>query len=229
MQGPFSLSRSTLEAWEHAISSPRFGRYVRESKGNRQLAVRLYQWNSRIGQSLYWPLQTLEIVARNGISRAIADKFGPDWHLESGFHTMLAPRPRSTLDDAVRRQKQQRRIANPSADSVIADISFGFWSTVVTGHYHVPLGWAKRLPIAFPFLPGNATREMVSHRLDGARDLRNRISHHEPLLGMRLTIKYSEILELIGWVCPATRWYVEQHCTFITVWETHPAKHLRRA
>lgn len=191
--------------------------------------MQLYRWNARAGQSLYWSLQMVEVATRNGISRVLVDKFGDDWHMSAKFRRILAVTDQGKLDDAVNRQVRQRGVHPPAVDALIADISFGFWSALLTRRYEVPLGWASRLTLAFPFLPGGAARETVSRPLDDARDLRNRISHHEPLIGMRLSVKYRELLDVLGWICPETRWYVEQHCDFVEVWDSHPATHLRRS
>ncbi|WP_448204394.1 hypothetical protein [Azospirillum sp. sgz302134] len=228
MQAPFSLLTPTLEAVGIALSQTRISRYLTEARGNRQLAMRLYQWNADIGESLYWPLQTLEITCRNAIARVLEDKYGAAWHMDGKFHRTLDDQAFGKLKEALNRQERKRGAGRVVADHVIADLSFGFWTSLMTRSYEVPFGWTSRLCIAFPFIPFGATRQTVSRPLDDARALRNRISHHEPLLGLRLTIKYREILDVLGWTCPETRWYVEQHSRFLEVWDSHPAPALRR-
>jgi hypothetical protein len=228
MQARFSLLNSTINALEQGLSPARFARYVKEARRNKQLAIQLYQWNAEISRSLYWTLQALEIVCRNGVHRVLTDKYGPQWHLDQSFRRQLDKKQEEALAAAIGRQEKQRKTSNPPIDPVIADLSFGFWCALLTSRYDVPFGWSVRLHLAFPHLPMQKSLAAISVPIGEARDLRNRISHHEPLVGIRLAIKHKEMHDLIGWVNPDMRWYVEQHCTFNETWDRHPAKHLRR-
>lgn len=223
MQNFFLADQQTLDAIERSLSPARFARYVRDCRGDRQLALRLYRWNSEISQSLYWPIQTLEIVCRNGVSRALSDRYGQMWHLDQRFHKELAIGERTILLDAI----HSRNALSPPADSIIPDISFGFWSRMLTRRYEVPIGWTSRLSVVFPAGPPGIPLKAVTSRLDEARNLRNRLAHHEPLTGMYLRPKYLGILQLIEWACPVTQRFVEQHCTFADVFEDHPDKSIR--
>jgi len=224
LQDQFSVLPQTLRAIEDTLSVPRFARYVRVCGGDRHAALRLYVWNSMAGRSLQWPLEMLEVSVRNGICRVLCHRYGPRWHLQTCFLSQLGDRDRATLH---RLTTGLPTLPWPPADAVVPDLSFGFWTRLLTRRHDVPLGWTSRLRIAFPHLPENVHRARVAIMLDDARNLRNRISHHEPLVGLKLPGKHRDILQVIGWVCPDTRWLVERHDRFPDVWDAHPLPRFR--
>lgn len=55
--------------------------------------------------------------------------------------------------------------------------------------------------IGFPFLPAkDRTRVHVFHRLEKIRDLRNRVSHHEPIWDRDLLKAHNEVLDTLSWM-----------------------------
>ncbi|WP_345376787.1 hypothetical protein [Frondihabitans cladoniiphilus] len=62
---------------------------------------------------------------------------------------------------------------------VVAEIMFGFW-TFMTAGSHEDLVWTPYLRHAFP--PGT-DRNRLHETLSALRDFRNRVAHHEPILG----------------------------------------------
>ncbi|PZM50167.1 hypothetical protein DOL99_00240, partial [Salmonella enterica subsp. enterica serovar Derby] len=57
----------SYEALEMALSLERFGRYMDWAKDDRTRAIELYTLNTLISESLYTPLQMLEVALRNRI------------------------------------------------------------------------------------------------------------------------------------------------------------------
>ncbi|WP_254051173.1 hypothetical protein [Stenotrophomonas sp. ESTM1D_MKCIP4_1] len=64
---------------EDALSLERFGRYMAWAAGDRDRAIALYGHNTRLSESLYTPLQTLEVVLRNRIHNALTQAKGDTW------------------------------------------------------------------------------------------------------------------------------------------------------
>jgi hypothetical protein len=213
LQDGFSLTPHALAAIETSFSPARFSGYVRIC-GDRQKALRLYRWNTSLSQSLYWPMQTLEVVVRNSLSAILIERYGPDWHYSAKLRGQLDEEERTKLSSAVVRQQWSRKVNPVPLDPVVADISFGFWTALLTARYDVPIGWATRLSRAFPHLPANTQRQAVSRPMDDVRSLRNRIAHHEPIYKMKLEIHYREMMNLIGGICPTSKWLIEQTCSF---------------
>jgi hypothetical protein len=223
----FSHTSEAIIAIQTTITPIRFNRYLTAAKNDPTLALELYRWNSFLAQSLYWPTQTLEVASRNSIANVITSRFGRDWHFSEKFRRQLSREDTSKLEEAIGRQKRERRMPNPSVDVVIADLSFGFWTSMLTAHYAIPLSWKKNLPAAFPYMPANLPLRSAQRPMEDVRILRNRIAHHEPIFDRRLDISYGEIMRLIGWICPASQAYVERTSLFPNTWSSCPIENVR--
>ncbi|WP_161958845.1 Abi family protein [Ferruginivarius sediminum] len=189
---------------------------------DKQLAIHLYRWNVELSESLYWPLQTVEIAFRNAIAATLRDRFGAGWHLNGHFHRILAEEHRLKLRQAVARQKRKRKSERPTEDAVIADMPFGFWTSLLTARYDVPLKWNHNIRRSFPHIPRGCSRGTIAGSADRIRDIRNRIAHHEPILHLKLDRKYGEIKTLLDWISPDLRWFVEHSCAFDSAWRGRP-------
>jgi hypothetical protein len=92
-----------------------------------------------------------------------------------------------------------------TAGRVVAELTFGFWTSLCDRAYERPLWqplWRRRTVL--PHLPRrHRTRHFVSAHLNGIRLLRNRVFHYEPVWHRRdLAQRHQDILEAIGWVSP---------------------------
>jgi hypothetical protein len=87
-------------------------------------------------------------------------------------------------------------------------MNFGFWVRLFSGEYHRTL-WGPSLS---KIIPMKLDRRAVYDRLKDIKTLRNRIAHHNRIIGRSKTIAvlYAEMLETIGWFSPAMRLWVEQ-------------------
>jgi len=222
MQAPFSLTQPSLAAVQTTLAQARFTKYLHACHNDWQATVQLYRWNTLLCQSLWWPLQTLEIASRNSISRILAERFGPRWHFSDKLRGALSREDRDKLLDAIDRQIKERHMAYPPIDAVIADLSFGFWTSMLTNRYDVPIGWARRLTNAYPHLPNGYTRQAIWRQMEDVRNLRNRIAHHEPIFYLPVEARYQTIAQLLSWICPYTAWFVEQTCAFAQTIEIKP-------
>ena len=54
------------------------------------------------------------------------------------------------------------------------------------------------------------------------RTLRNRIAHHEPIVMWDLSRRYGKIMELTGWLSPATAEWCAAHNQFSQVYPSEP-------
>lgn len=227
-QGLFSAPQATILAIQTTISAVRFTRYLRTAGNDPVKALELYRWNSFLAHSLYWPIQTLEVAARNSISTVLTNRFGRDWHVAGKFLRQLSREDTAKLRDAIARQRRERRL-QPTVDMIVADLPFGFWTSMLTRHYERPLVWNRNLSVAFPHMPDGLTQTSIHGPMERIRILRNRIAHHEPIFDRRLDLAYGEILRSLEWICPASRWYVEQTSLFPATWESCPVHDVRGA
>lgn len=84
------------------------------------------------------------------------------------------------------KEKLQKAHKKPIADAVIAELSFGFWVGLFESHYN-DIQQSKRLwpqleSRVFPnLLPAERKHGKVLLKLKKIKELRNRLSHHEPI------------------------------------------------
>jgi hypothetical protein len=218
---PFSYQTDEIDALERSLSVERLGGYVRSAQGDRGLAIRLYERNTRLSESLYGVVQGLEICLRNALHRVLSSAYGADWY---GHMTMLSyplPQKIAAAQDSIIRQG---KLLTPGR--VVAELSFGFWTALVGPKYEKRL-WVPHLHKAFPNAlrpvsadalprkkPAMLDRSGIASRLEGVRQLRNRIAHHEPILHFKLDSQYRWILEATGWICRVTAAWIGATSSF---------------
>jgi hypothetical protein len=90
----------------------------------------------------------------------------------------------------------------------------GFWVDLLKMKNHRSLWVNGKLNAAFPNT--RLTRDLIHMRLKDIQLLRNRISHHEPVLTSRnviyngcKTLTLSDLLECLQWVCPNTTHWIQ--------------------
>lgn len=75
----------SYDALEMALSLERFGRYLDWANGDRSRAIELYTLNTLISESLYTPLQMLEVALRNRIHAVMTEPVNESWFHEPGL------------------------------------------------------------------------------------------------------------------------------------------------
>lgn len=196
-----------IVAFQRTITPARMAPYLAAAGFNAQRAVHLYQWNIMMGQSFHFPMQTLEVALRNSIASVFLDKYGEKWWRESVARTFLDER--SVEELSLARKRLRRRGITPNCDEMVAGLSFGFWAAMLAPRYK-PVLWSSRLIQAFPHMPAAMNHQAVYDRVNRVLDLRNKIFHQEPLLGMNLSGLYSELMQLLKWICPETQAWVRR-------------------
>ncbi len=212
----FPFDDEVLDALESSLSPERITTYVQATGGDRELALRLYTWNTAISAAFYGPLQGLEVALRNAMHRQLTAKYGADWYDNPacGFDGGTLNRIDQTKSSLTR--------GGYAVDPphVVAELPFGFWVTLLgrggwaalpeTGKksYDMTL-WRPALHKSFPHSRRN--RADTHRPLDYLRTFRNRIAHHEPIFNRHLQQDYRSILEVAGWICPKTRDWIAHH------------------
>ncbi len=202
-----------------SLSARRFATYEKAARGDQVRAGALYIWNARIAASFFLPLQCAEVCCRNRVAAGIAECFGPAWWDDPTFRSHLNNKTATKLDAEVGRLTGQNQQLD--GDQIIASLSFGFWVHMLTGAYNAPI-WSRQLRKQFPSLPPEVNREQLLKQANTALKLRNRISHHEPVIGLNLQAQHHEVLKLINWMCPATHGWLQPHLTFDQVYSERP-------
>lgn len=221
MSTAFSYQNEEIDALEQSLSLERLSGYLRSAKGDRAAAIRLYERNTRLSESLFGVVQGLEICLRNAIHRALCSAYGADWY--DHMNMLAYPLPEK-LDSAKGSIRRRGKLLTPGR--VVAELSFGFWTALVGRKYEKCL-WVPHLHRVFPHAlrragadvrPGKKKpmldRSDIADRLETIRQLRNRIAHHEPILHYDLQSEYCNVLEATEWICPVTAAWVGATSTF---------------
>ena len=211
----FSYTNDILDELEASFSSERLATYLHASRGDREKAIRLHVWNTGVSAAFYGPLQALEVALRNAMHRRLADQYGDAWY-DNG----KAGLDRGALDRIVgARTELARDRHRDDPHRVVAALSFGFWISLLgsggrrvdgrKANYEMSL-WRPALRGAFAHCQ-NLNRKRAHRPLNALRALRNRIAHHEPIFTRDLVGDYDRIVEVAGWISPATRAWIEHH------------------
>ena len=116
---------------ERALSLERFGRYLDWSAGDRARAIELYTLNTRISESLYTPLQMLEVALRNRIHAVMTEAWHEDWFRDEGF--LLGKWQPGQLAKAIEEVREERK--EPTPGRIVAALTFSFWTAMFGKDY----------------------------------------------------------------------------------------------
>lgn len=181
-------------AWVGAVlSEPRFMPYLTAAGGNAEAAVDLEWWNLEVAAAFVVPLNRLELALRNALHRSLTTRFSrPDWWRSAP----LNENGRRKIAEA--KQNLARLQRRPEApDDVVAQLTFGFWVSLLSGRYHRTL-WTPALHRVFP----RAQRGALHQDYDNVRVLRNRIMHHEPIHHRDLGADHATVYRLLWQLSP---------------------------
>lgn len=198
-----------MQALLRVLSPQRLHTYLVAANRDPDRAIRLYLWNARVGEAFHIAIQAVEVALRNSVNLALIAEFGETWWATPGYVALL---DHDRIEDL---QTVRRRIANRQQaednGQIVAGLSFGFWVGMLQPRYN-PGIWSKQLRAAFPHLPEDRSRKSLARMSGTIANLRNRISHHEPLLKRSLLEDYGAVMEVLGWLSPAKQRLIRPHC-----------------
>lgn len=214
-----NLTAEQLVAVRGVLSEARFGTYLAAAGHDCDRAWRLHLWNARLGEAFHLPIQTVEVCLRNRLDGVFTNEFGQDWGTKRAFKDLLDEKTLSDLT-VVMTRIENRRLPRVNGQ-IVAGLSFGFWIALLGPRFN-PRIWSSNLRTAFPHLPAHLDRDKVAQRFRKIAQLRNRISHHEPLLRRNHSQDYSHIMEAISWMCKHTGKLIKPECRVTTVMRERP-------
>lgn len=201
-----------------AISHERLDTYRQRGSGSDDAELFAhYAWNMALSESLYTPLQCLEVSLRNSIHDAASAQFKTNaWFDLPGI---LSSQEINKVQEAKNALIKGKKTLD--AGRIIPELTFGFWTSLFDVRYEKIL-WPWLLKPVVPNMPRHIRiRKNLSKRLNRVRTLRNRIFHHEPIWHWRdLQNQHTEILEAITWVNPAMKAFVEEFDRFEDIYKS---------
>ncbi len=195
------VGQDKFQCFEKYLSLERLAAYYAQARGDRWIAIRLYERNTELSEALYGVLQGLEVTLRNAIHHALSASLGrPDWYERFGFE----PSERRAIDEA--KHKIRAHPAGITPGKMVAEMTFGFWVRLTSSAYENSL-W---FPCVHRIFPVGLRRKQVHERLVNLKTLRNRIAHHERILFKRVPQRdYADLLETIQWISPEMKLWIE--------------------
>jgi hypothetical protein len=186
-----------FEGFRTSISAQRLDIY--RSKNSTDLEVLTYcLFNTAVSESFYSPLQFLEVGLRNAMHDALTfSNNNPRWYKLP----FMCDQCKSDIEEAENKLTADGKDANDPG-RVVAELKFGFWARLFNKHYQIPLWNNKAFLIrTFPYAKSQERlRHKLAARIDLIRRFRNRIFHHERILGYDLHKYHGDITEIIGWI-----------------------------
>lgn len=200
-------------AIEQSLSRDRLGKYLASTGNDLDLAIGLYERNTRLAAAFYAPLQTLEICLRNHLNDQMTSIYGADW-MTNG-HPPLNGWAQKEILDAEKGLGSAK--APVTGGAIVAELHLGFWISLLAPQYDATL-WRSACHRAFRYNGKGLARKMVHSRLNAIRRFRNRVAHHEPIFHANLEQAHEEIVEACSWICVQTAAWARLHSSFPEIW-----------
>lgn len=205
---------------EYYLSQPRLQRFLAAAGNSKTTAQQLYRINLRVSQAFYPILNLLEIFLRNSVNYQITSHFtNPNWIISEKYGFMsdnsLAT-SRFYLRNSVNKAERtiRRKRGTISSGKVIAEQSFGFWTSLFETHHYRLIGGV--VIHCFPNKPNNVNRSIISQKLNKIREFRNRVYHNEPICFSGHNIDFNvaenirdQIFEILSWIDSDLSTYTE--------------------
>jgi hypothetical protein len=171
--------------------------YLAAAGGDGMVAMRLYWWNVAASAAFFGPMHCLEVTLRNALHDVLLREYGrPDWWASAPLN-----RNGLRLVDAARARSERDGRGPASADGIVAELSFGFWISLVSGARGYDRGfWVPTTRKAFPHFSGR--RADLHDNLLSLVRFRNRIMHHEPVFHRHLAADHAKIYRVLGYLSP---------------------------
>lgn len=201
-QPKFTYDEASLDRIIVYLSIERLAAYLILTRKDRERAIRLYERNTELSEALYGVVQGLEVTLRNAVHNILAADHGQNWH----DTIALEESEKSAVHDAM--HSIESRHETITQGRIVAELTFGFWVRLFSASYDKTL-WGRSLR---KIIPLRIDRRAVYGRLKDMKTLRNRIAHHNRIIGHTRTVanQYHDLIETIGWFSRDTRDWVEQ-------------------
>jgi hypothetical protein len=195
----FTYSANDLNALFVYLSAERMAMYMKavayakDITDRTRKALRRYEYNTAMSEAFYPVIQGFEVALRNAVHNRLCTDNGADW-LDT-FALLVTEK--GAIADA--KSKITSKLQPMTQDRVVAELSFGFWVRLFSAEYAGTL-WGPSLSRIVQV----KDRRALYDRLIEVKTLRNRIAHHNRIVGRTHTIEetYVRLLDVLDWVSP---------------------------
>lgn len=135
----------------------------------------LYLWNTHLTKTYLADIEHLEVLLRNCIHAALAERYDERW-FDNGRIAFSTAAARS-----INKAKRRAGGSEAAAGKIIAELSFDFWRFLLTRHYQANI-WPQ-VEKALKKKPDS--RQQFEDLVNIVYNMRNRCSHHESIVQQR--------------------------------------------
>ena len=181
---------------ENTFTASRLSVYKQDG-ADEQTCIARYLYNIEICKSLYSSLNIFEVTFRNAIDKVLCSVASADnWY----DIISLDATSMKNINDA--KHKIQKKGKTVTHDRIVSELTFGFWTSLLTPRYSQSSFQSKIIKACFKSVPpAQRNIKYLQIRFDKIRILRNRVSHHERIIHWKdLDIQHNELLESIKWL-----------------------------
>lgn len=192
-----------LRNLKRCLSDDRLSSYAGNG-ATEEVTIARYLLNISLCESLYTPLQLCEVALRNRLHQHLTHFNGTEeWYNNGAFP--MTEWANQEIKKAI--ERIQKNLKPVSAGRVIAELQFGFWTSLLEHHYEHLQVWPSGFKFAFPYLvKSKHNRKEIKRTLEEIRILRNRVFHHERIVHWtNLDAQYTSIIDVIGWTSRETQ------------------------
>lgn len=203
-----------------ALAGPvRLAPYLKEAGGDGARAAELYLWAGDLAGALHSTIAIVEVAVRNALDAPLAEwntaqvgSIGRDWALRGCtaplLYDLMGPKRLKFARESAEKEAHRRPQGHPrrgvpvTNDDVVAQLMFGAWVTLVAPPSGSPERqqrlWGEGLGTAFPGADSSDVgRVKVGRQLERIRKLRNRVAHHDNLLGVEVDHRLNDMLAIL--------------------------------
>ncbi len=187
-----------------SVERMRIYEFVNGKTLNLDQAIELYTWNAQISSAFLHPIHICEVVTRNGVNRALSERFCQDWLWDNSFLR--------SLPQNIRKPIQKDLPSKIPIHQAIPEINFYFWEHMFTTRYNSL--WKNSFNKHFPNCPKNLSesdcQKLMHTSLEKTRALRNKVAHHEPVFSRQLHDDLENIFNIVSWRCKSTETWLRK-------------------
>ena len=193
---------------EKFLSKERLDKYLQFTNNDIRKAVKLYELNIEISESLYLPLNYFEVFLRNHCNNKLVKEIDSNWfnaNILLGNNKEKGQWAINKIKEAkskIIKHKKEKKILNyiPNSNDIISNLELSFWSNLFCANYEftIWIPYLKHIFVGFQ-------RKNLFKIIDAIRELRNRIFHYEPIIfNQNLEEQYNNIVAIICFISNKT-------------------------
>ena len=189
------MNKDFYENLEKIFTPSRLSVY-RQDGADESTVLARYLYNIELCRSLYVTLNIFEVSLRNSFDKALSSFAGENW-----YETLpLDDHSRKKVIEA--RSKIEKKKKEPTHDRIIAELSLGFWTSLITAKYSEQAFQSNIIKTCLKKCPVDKRSVKNLQRIfERIRVLRNRVSHYERIVHWKdLEAQHVQLSECVKWL-----------------------------